>query len=288
MTNNRTARLEAFAAPARRKPELWRLLLGTGLCVAVFLGGLNLTAVLLVGLFGMPAAALPGADMPIAVLLLLAGFGWLALGPVLAVRLLHRRTAASLFGPRARLGRDFAVAALVIGVIQGLALAGWFAVNDAAANLDPRIWAALLPLALAGIAVQTMAEEMVFRGYLLQQLAARFASPLAWAVLPSALFGLLHYEPGGGAEAWLIVLATAIIGLLAADLTAATGSLGAAWGLHFANNAGALLILSTDGAIPGLALFVAPDPGAISGWLIVADIAVLLVAWAALRRVLVR
>jgi DNA-directed RNA polymerase subunit RPC12/RpoP len=41
-----------------------------------------------------------------------------------------------------------------------------------------------------GVLIQTGAEEVLFRGYLQQQLAARFASPIAWMVLPSAIFAL--------------------------------------------------------------------------------------------------
>jgi uncharacterized protein len=46
--------------------------------------------------------------------------------------------------------------------------------------------------------------------------------------------------------------AAATFGLIAADLTARTGSIGAAWGFHFANNTMAITILATDGTITGL------------------------------------
>ncbi len=52
--------------------------------------------------------------------------------------------------------------------------------------------------------IQTGAEELVFRGYLQQQLAARFASPLIWMVLPALIFGAVHYDPAtAGPNVWL-------------------------------------------------------------------------------------
>ena len=64
-------------------------------------------------------------------------------------------------------------------------------------------------------------------------------------------------------DAW-----TAAFGLVAADLTERTGSLGAAMGFHFANNLLALFIVSIKGTLTGLALYVTPwglaDEGTIS------------------------
>ena len=40
------------------------------------------------------------------------------------------------------------------------------------------------------------AEELAFRGYLMQALAARFRSPLVWWLLPALLFGAAALEPG--------------------------------------------------------------------------------------------
>ena len=44
-----------------------------------------------------------------------------------------------------------------------------------------------------------IAEEALFRGYLLQQLAVRNPSPLIWMVLPALVFAALHIDPGAGA-----------------------------------------------------------------------------------------
>lgn len=287
MGSRHRAALEEFVAPARRRPQIWRICLGVLLCVAVYLLGLNVMAGFLARR-GIPISALAQGDSPLGMLLLLASFGWMLLGPVLAVQVLHARSAATLFGRAPVLIRDFAITAGCIASVQALSLFGWFLVYDAVPNLPLALWLPLLPFSLAGIALQTAAEEAVFRGYLLQQLAARFRSPLIWALLPSALFGMLHHQPGLGAADWTMMGAMLVIGLLAADMTARTGNLGAAWGMHFANNSAALLVLASDGALPGLALFRTPYPADAIGWLIVGDVIVLLFGWAAARRILRR
>jgi membrane protease YdiL (CAAX protease family) len=104
--------------------------------------------------------------------------------------------------------------------------------------------------------LQVTSEELVFRGYLQQQLAARFDSRWIWYVLPSVLFGFLHYDTEiMGSNAWIVVAHTTIFGMIAADVTARTGNLGAAIGLHFANNLFALTIISLDGSLSGLGLY---------------------------------
>jgi len=94
-----------------------------------------------------------------------------------------------------------------------------------------------LPLAAILVFLQTGAEELFFRGYLLQQLAARFQNPLIWFALPPIAFGLLHYEPTVyGGISWGVVIGICLTGLAWADLTRITGNIGAAWGWHFMNN----------------------------------------------------
>ena len=291
----RSPRLERFVAPARDRCALWRLVLGSALIVAIY--ALWIAAVLLAlwWLGGDPAGLLAAVATPSApgpTLILFLTFVGMAGAPMIVARLLHRRRAASLFGPAPRVLRDFVVAAGLVLGLYALGLAAWGMGYDSLPGLAPRLWLALLPLTMLGLLVQTGAEEVLFRGYLLQQFAARFRSPLIWAVLPSILFGFLHYAPdiaGGGA--WITVAAAVAFGLAVADLTAVTGSLGAAWGFHFANNAVAIAGLATQGTITGLAFRLTPyefgDP-ALAGWTAVADVALLLLAWWVCRSVLRR
>lgn len=283
-----------FIAPARARPELWRLALGCGLSLAIYLGvliGIFALADLMDGTGGLSGQT-ARAETPGGTLLLLATFLGMALGPMLAARYLHRRPIRTLFGRAPRVLRHFAAAAGLAAATYGLALGAWFAMFDATPRLDPELWLMLLPLSLAGLLLQTGAEELLFRGYLQQQLAARFRSPVAWMVLPSLVFGALHFDPAtAGANALIYAAATAVFALAAADLTAATGSIGAAWGLHMVNNVFAVLIVAVDGTLPGLALFTTPyaadDTGPLR-LLLLGDVAVLVLTWALIRRALRR
>ncbi|MBF9059481.1 CPBP family intramembrane metalloprotease [Rhodobacterales bacterium HKCCSP123] len=280
-----------FVAPARLRPAIWRLGLGLVLAVCIYVLGIGAIFLVLVAVSGFDGANLWLGRMasdgtPTATLLVLATFIGMALGPMLSARLLHGRGIASLFGPRQRLTRHFAIAATACaGVYLLLALLP----SDMArtANLSPLLWASFVPLALVGVLVQTGAEEVLFRGYIQQQVAARFASPLAWMVLPSALFAVLHYQPAlMGENAWLVVGAVFLFAILAADLTAKTGTIGAAWGFHFANNCVAILFVAMEGPLSGLALYNVPvgDMAAAEVRpLLFMDMAVTVVVWGAIR-----
>ena len=286
-------RFARFVAPARARPALWRLGVGCVVAVAVYLG-LNLGVSAGLAALAGPGAAqgwgarLAEAATPGATLVLLATFLPMALGVILAARLLHRRNAGSLFGPAGATARGFALGAGVTLAIYLPLLALWEIGYDSAPNLAPGLWLLLLPLGLLGLGIQTLAEELAFRGYLLQQLAARFRSPLVWGLGPALLFGVLHFDPGRmGDSAAVAVAAATLFGVAAADLTARTGSIGLAWGVHMANNAVAILGLATKGTITGLALRVTPygvDEMARTPWTALLELVPFLLVWLVLRR----
>jgi uncharacterized protein len=283
----RDARFEAFVAPAQARPEVWRLVLGVLATVLVWFAAAG-------GMLGLAAPFIRQSPDGGRLLLLgfLLTFAGLVLGLVVSLRLFHRRGLASLMGPSGPNIRHFAAgAAVVFGLSAATAVAVLLVLP-----LDQRIplatWLAWAPVGLLGVLVQTTAEELAFRGYLMQQLAARFRSRVVWWLLPSFLFGLLHWNPAAfGANAWLMALAAGIMGLILADVTARTGNLSAAIGLHFANNTVAILLVAVSGELADLALFEAPldpsDPMAVRMALI-ANIAVILVAYAVYLRILQR
>ncbi len=297
MTQIQPTTFDAYIGPARPKSQLWRLLIGSVLCIGIYTGFIGVLFGLLILTQGVDQAALLAREVteaktPTAALALLFTFVGMALGPIITVRLLHKRPAASLFGPRVRVIRDFAVAAGTVGLIYGLAMIFWTARHDAVPQLDFSLWLSFLPLAIVALLIQTGAEELVFRGYLMQQLAARFRSPLIWMVFPALIFGAVHFDPTtSGDNVWLIIAAAGLFGLVATDLTAVTGSIGAAWGFHFANNFAALLIVAVDGTIPGLALYLTPygtEDIATLRPLILLDLLTLAIAWFLVRRILRR
>ena len=226
--------------------------------------------------------AMTNGSSPGGLLLLLYSFLIPALAVIAVTRGLHGRAAGTLFGAGARrvAGDALRVALPVLGL--GLLTLPFALADDAVSeHLSPWTVAAYLPAALPAILVQTGAEELVFRGYLLQQLAARFRSPIAWMLAPSVLFAAGHYAPETfGAEAPLVAVWAGLFGIAAADLTARTGNIGAAIGLHFATNVMAFLFLGLAGSLDGLALWVQRhDPASgISAFLVI-DLLTMLCGW---------
>ena len=289
-----THELQTYAAPVAGRAALWRFFLGTILVVIVWIA---VTAGVVWAAWTTAPGSAPFAvwirgmappETPRMALTALATFAGMWAGVWVAAGLLQRRGLRSVLGPRRRVVRDFAVAAGIYGGVVAATIAVWAVFWDAVPNLDPATWAALLPLAILLVLLQTGAEELVFRGWFLQSLAARFRSPIVWGALPALLFGVLHMDPATfGGSVWAVVGAAAIFGLFAADLTARTGSLGAAWGFHFANNIAALVFVANAGGITGLALFQTPYrlsevDGA--GWAILADVAIVALGWVLIRR----
>jgi membrane protease YdiL (CAAX protease family) len=273
----RTARFEAFIAPARARPALWRLAAGAVLAAAVWLAA----AFVLLPL----AARVSTAPERLFLHAYLASFACLILGTVAAARALQRRGPATLIGPGGFRPRDFALgiaAVVLLGALAGLTLSG---LTPPVRQMSLAAWAAWLPLALPALLVQTAAEEIAFRGYLLQGLAARFRSRWIWWLLPALGFGALHWNPAEfGRNAWLVALSTAVIGLILADVTIRTGNLSAAIGLHFANNVASLLVVALPSPLAGLSLYLAGiDPADADALrpLLLADLATTLAAFAA-------
>lgn len=288
-----TPAFDRFVEPARARPQIWRLVLGLLLATAIY-AGIAIGVLVLGALARNPQddvgleALIGGTDTPGAMLVFLLTFVGMVAGTVAAAWLFHRRGLGSLIGPRVRTVRDFGIAAGTVFAVIFLSLAGWSLFFDADPGLSPGTWLMVLPLALLAVLLQTGAEEILFRGYLQQQMAARFASPIAWGMVPSILFALGHFDPStSGASTWLIVGATGLFGLMAADLTARTGSIGAAWGFHFANNCYALLVIATNGTLTGLALYRTPysldDPDVLA-WILPADIAAMVIGWLLVSR----
>jgi len=286
------AALNAFVAPAATRSEVWRIVVG--LVVALFLGFVGLQVLVIgvianLGLAGGTTAALEMAQgaTPQGVVVLLFSYVAVLAGLAISLRVFMRRDLRSLIGPA---GGDFLRVALPLTGLWVVLMPLSLSDEAVQANLALDTWLRWLPFALVGLFIQTATEELIFRGYLQQHLAARFASRWVWMVLPSVLFGLSHYSGAQyGALAWVVVLWTAVFGLAAADLTARTGNLGAAIALHFANNVAAVLLIGMAGNLDGMALYtVAVDISALPPGVLylVADGSTLLIGWLAARVIL--
>jgi membrane protease YdiL (CAAX protease family) len=227
-------------------------------------------------------------NTPRAVLINLFLFAFLITALAAALHALHNRSLLSVIGPLPLAIHQFRTtgfAVLALYVVISLLPAG--DVMDPTPNLGFGTWLMLLPLTLLALLIQTGAEELVFRGYLQSQLAARFSHPAVWLLGPSLLFALLHYDPAvHDQNTWLVVTWAALFGLAAADLTARAGTLGPAIALHMINNLSAIAIAAPEGNFDGLALYTYPfsldDSAALSAWAPV-DFMTLFCSWLAAR-----
>lgn len=94
-------------------------------------------------------------------------------------------------------------------------------------------------LALLLVPFQAAAEELMFRGAMMQVLGAWIKNPLIPILLPSLLFALAHvYDIMG-------MIAVGLMGVTCAWLTWRTGGLEAAIALHTVNNLGVFAILAS-------------------------------------------
>jgi len=285
---------ELLVAPARRYPELWRLVLGLLIAAAVaFALSSLISGVLSVLAPGFASATLsPEAaqgNTPATLLILLFSFGLVIVGIFVAARLLQDRRPLDLIGPMPLALVQFGKVILALAALGAvlMILPPYDMGMALVPNLDTGTWLALLPVSLAAILVQTASEELLFRGYIQQSLAARFKSPLVWMVVPSLLFGLGHFTPlEAGENAWLVAIWAVAFGILMSDLTARAGTLGPAIALHMVNNVTALLIVATPDMLNGLALSTTPysmsDTGQMRSWLLI-DFGFMTVSWLAAR-----
>ena len=284
---------EMLVAPARARCALWRFVGGLIHAFVIYVA-LNqaffATVFSFVGSSGslFEDGILTGTS-PMSMYVLLVSFAFMTVGIGITVRILHNRSLRSVLGPLPLLWTDFRrVSVMMVVLLVVLAvLPPWDMGGAYVSNMPVGLWALLLPVSLIAVLIQVSAEEIVFRGYIQQQLAARFKSPWVWMVLPAALFALGHYLPQeAGQNALKIALWAGIFGLLMADLTARSGTLGPAIAVHLWNNVSAMLLVGLPDNLGGLALYHAPfsmnDTAAMAAWLPV-DFVLMFVSWLAAR-----
>lgn len=262
---------QSYLEAARGRAGLWRILVGLLIIIAFWIAGT--AAVLAVWVLVMLAQGTPlpqalqalgqagSGGSPQIIAIMLATFIGVWAGVFVVHRALHGIAFRSVFAADLRIhwrdlgkGILLSLAFMVPGAIVALSL------TDAVrTDLDVGRWALwLLPL-IALIFIQATGEELIFRGYLLQQLANWSRSPAVWAGIPSVLFGLMHFNanlPDGGG--YYYVLVTLLTGLTLALLVWRAGNLWAATGLHLATNVMGLCVIGADGVLTGTQLWLLP------------------------------
>lgn len=256
-----------FWSPAQHSCQIWRSVLGFILIHVVFFAATF--AIFMAGAWLIdtdPAIIFGGGSATHSGIFFLTFLGY-HLGLWLVVRFLHKRSFLTLLGPQRHvLWRQFRIGLLIaLGISFAAGLLQMFeplfiAPHDQTQlerNLPTDEWMLVLVPALILIFIQVFAEELVFRGYMLQQLRARFQSAWIWAVLPSVAFGLMHGDYATwGINAVFYVIHTSVVGIVLSFVTIRTGNIGAAAGLHFGNNI-AMVLVGNAGSLDGFSLFVA-------------------------------
>lgn len=269
------AAFEEYVAPARRRPAFWRLLAGVVIILACWLIGA------LIVLIGLAVWLIARERLPVAevmarlegamsltssegVVIALLTFWGIWAGVAIAVWTLHRRGPRTvLAAPGRPLLAGFWLGALIAAVLVFAPLLITLPFSEPPLRSDVGIgdWAVWLAILVPLIFLQAGGEELIFRGYLQQQLAARFASPWVWALIPSLLFGMMHFvNPALGlTDRLLYVAVTALFGLAAAAMVVQTGGLGAALGFHVTVNLAGLSLFGMEGVHDGVSLYIVPE-----------------------------
>ena len=265
MLPQKTAKFEDYTACAGPYCEPWRTALGVLLVAAVYAGGGYLLVKLAIktaesvqlGAGYAMVFELATSSSKRAVLIALFSAVLMLPGLWLVLRFLHHRSLRSVLAPTGKVHwGNYTRAVLFILIFAGFTSLPVLLNAEFTQQLTLGQWLPWLAPALLLIFFQTATEELVFRGYLMQQLAARFHSRWVWWVLPALLFGAMHYNTAIYGENWWLVVASATLaGLIFGDITARSGDLSIAMGLHFANNLTSVLLIGVPGQLSALSLY---------------------------------
>ena len=188
-------------------------------------------------------------------------FGLFLVGYGLAVRVVHRKSPLDLLGQwgwkRYALGAGIWLAYLALCTAIDFAVAPkGFRISPTPPSLD------LALIVIGSLAVQTFAEEYVFRGYLTQGLLLGLKNPYAASLVCGLAFGALHI-PNGGPQAASAV----VFGIGLSLIAIRTGSLAFGSGLHLVNNAyGAIIVVSEQDVFRGSPGFLYQNTPHLNWW----------------------
>jgi membrane protease YdiL (CAAX protease family) len=207
-------------------------------------------------------------------------FGLLLFGFWAAARLLQGKRFGDLVGrwswSLVALGFGVWCVVLVLGALAD------FLLHPAGFTFTAGAQTPLYVLTVApALAIQTFAEEFVFRGVITQGLVRAFKRPWIACLISGLVFGSAHI-PNGPFQA---ASATAF-GMVLAFLAIRTGGLALGWGLHLANNLfGGIVVVSAGDVFNGAhGLFRQDTPGLNAFDFVFAVVALLAASWVLLRR----
>ena len=294
---------KAFVAPAKARNAIYLVVIGFCAVELVYFYGYALFDEVLQNVAPDLLSAFYLGATPLSLFAQLASFLILGGATIATVALFHKRGPLSLIGDvRLALPQFLACFGALILLLTVLEFVPpWWSFDALAEVRSLPVWLALVPFMLLGILIQIGSEELLYRGYVQQQIASYLPYPAAWLVVPNMLFAAAHWDTSAevAQNAQYVIWAFAF-GLAASDLTARAGTLGPAIGLHLANNAFAFMLYAEqDGPSSGFALFLFPagtmgasfegaTTATLISWQLAAELGILLLMWLTARLTLKR
>lgn len=207
-------------------------------------------------------------------------FGLILVGFLVAVWLMQRKSPLAIFGRWSwrlwLVGFGIWIVVAAVGVLLDFAIApSGFSV----AASRQTVW--LVAAALPALAVQTFAEEVIFRGWMTQGLLLWLRRPLIVALVSGAAFGALHIENG-----WPQAASATVFGVATAMIAIRTGGIAFTSGLHLANNLfGAVVVVANHDVFRGAPGLFAQETPHLMWWdALFGSIAIIALATVIVRR----
>lgn len=180
-------------------------------------------------------------------------FLFLWAGLFIAVRYIHRRPFLTLITAYRRvdwrrIAQGFAAYLLPVAALFPLGLVLF--PEDLRLVFEPLRWLAFVPVVLVLVPIQAAAEELLFRGYLLQLFGLATSNAILLSAVTGAIFALPHVgnpgQPPVGEGFWVYLIDIFVFGFLMALVTLKDGSIELAVGAHAATNIFAFLTINFD------------------------------------------
>ena len=248
--------------------EWWRYLISLPVILAVWFIVGSIPVVLLMAYVsmdgdpgtGFSATGFTGIPVTLEFIFTMSSFIPFLVGTLLAVRFIHARSLKTLVTGEVhiRWERIFAgagawlVIAALISTVESLLYPGRYVLT-----FQPAALLIFAVIALILIPIQTSAEEIFFRGYLLQWMGLRLKNKWLLSLLNGALFFVPHLaNPEMAVDSLLIGLGYFVFGFFLALITLQDDGMELALGIHAANNLFAAIFANyTITALPSPALF---------------------------------
>lgn len=220
---------------------------------------------------------------PVAFALMLFIFSGILFGIVVATKKIHGRPILSVFtgADSFRWGHLIRSGGLWFVILAGMEVIGYILEPELYTfQFDPIPFLSILLVAILILPFQTSAEEVMMRGYLMQQIG--LVSRYRWIpiLITSLLFGLLH---GGNPEVVQFGMAKSMtlyigMGLFFGIATIMDDGLEVPLGVHYVNNFFAFVLVGYKGSVfEGVPTLLMKESEDLTWWAVISNIVVMVI-----------